>query len=82
MSVMMGETATLKCVARGEPPPTIKWYKEQVNSLKIGGTQVAVTEEYVIRDASAKDAGTYRCVASNDAGEDSATVRVSTGGGG
>jgi hypothetical protein len=62
-TVAIGGTATFKVTVIGEPAPTIQWQKNGVDLP--GKTGVELTLSNVQQD----DAGLYRAVASNSAGE-------------
>ncbi|XP_068097693.1 basement membrane-specific heparan sulfate proteoglycan core protein isoform X5 [Hyperolius riggenbachi] len=74
VTVGAGEAVRLQCLAHGTPPLTYQWTK--VNGSLSGS---ASTEDGVLRilQATAGDAGTYRCVASNKVGRSEATAQVS-----
>jgi len=66
----MGQTVTLPCVVQGEPSPEISWFHN--------GRPVRVEDGGVLRiqRATLADQGTYRCVAKNDAGEDTLEIKL------
>ena len=77
-----GNTVAVACTATGHPYPTIQWYRDGVlltnESLTMIHNEV-VEQNGVLFTASilevssvgADDRGSYRCVASNSAGNDS-----------
>ncbi|XP_076002328.1 immunoglobulin superfamily member 10 isoform X2 [Genypterus blacodes] len=76
-----GNTVEMKCKAEGRPTPTISWIlanRTQVRGHNKETGRVSVTSEgtLVIQQASVYDRGHYKCIASNSAGADTATVRL------
>lgn len=76
--VLEGQTASLRCEAAGDPSPTINWISPDdrmlVNSsrtlmYKNGTLSITIT--------TSKDYGTFTCIASNVAGESTASIEVS-----
>lgn len=63
----LGRSITLKCVARGNPPPTISWYKEGI-LLKQTDTVKMVNGSLSVGKVSRQTAGQYQCQASNSEG--------------
>lgn len=67
--VIAGELVVLKCMAGGQPKPTIQWLK---NGEPINRTErhffTAEDQVMIITDAVLKDAGTYQCVLNNSLG--------------
>lgn len=60
---------TLKCNARGTPPPVIFWAKDG-NYLPGDDSRITVEDNFVLRieDAGIDDQGSYICLAENPAG--------------
>uniref|UniRef100_A0A4W3GE92 Ig-like domain-containing protein n=1 Tax=Callorhinchus milii TaxID=7868 RepID=A0A4W3GE92_CALMI len=79
-SVSQGQTVGLQCKAEGVPKPTYTWVTPQNNSLTTQGTgrlRVLRDGTLEIRYAQLQDSGAYQCVATNEAGRDSAGAVVS-----
>ncbi|XP_032090156.1 leucine-rich repeat and immunoglobulin-like domain-containing nogo receptor-interacting protein 4 [Thamnophis elegans] len=69
-----GEQANLTCSSDGDPPPSISWVSPQnitLDSTVKGRSTVLPDGTLKIQYALLEDSGTYRCVASNAAGNDS-----------
>ncbi|XP_062870774.1 protein turtle homolog A [Trichomycterus rosablanca] len=66
---LLGKPVTLKCVARGNPLPTIKWYKDGVQIIQSNGVTV-VNGSLIFKSASRSTAGQYQCRASNSEGNE------------
>ena len=77
-----GDTMAVACTATGRPYPTIQWYKDGV--LLVNESLIMIYNEVVeqngllsttsileVYSVGADDHGSYRCVASNSAGNDS-----------
>nr|XP_061797768.1 immunoglobulin superfamily member 10 [Nerophis lumbriciformis] len=76
-----GNTVEIKCKADGRPAPTISWIlanRTQVRGQSTHNERVSVTSggTLVISPVSVFDRGHYKCIASNPAGADTATVRL------
>ena len=67
-----GQNYTLKCNASGDPHPNITWTKDGVpeNQFNASGYLLHLV------DVQRKDAGSYRCTASNGYGDDATTVSI------
>ncbi|XP_038063967.1 hemicentin-1-like isoform X2 [Patiria miniata] len=77
VSENIGTSVTLPCTAiLGNPTPKIYWYRD--GSLIRQGTHYRIMEDggLVIRPLRLDDAGMYRCVASNVAGNDTLWTQV------
>ncbi|XP_060067917.1 roundabout homolog 1-like isoform X3 [Ylistrum balloti] len=72
-SAAVGETVTFHCQPpKGEPEPTILWLKssEQIQTGSSNNRfQVKPNGDLVITSTRKRDAGIYKCIASNKAGE-------------
>ncbi|XP_073903349.1 hemicentin-1 isoform X3 [Castor canadensis] len=69
--------AILPCVADGIPTPAINWKKNNVLLANLLGKYTAEPYgELVVKNVMPEDSGTYTCVASNAAGEDTHTVTL------
>jgi hypothetical protein len=67
-NVSVGDRVTIQChTLKGRPPPKISWYHD--NTLMNG--------RYLFnqKEIERKDAGSYRCDAKNNAGEDKSEVK-------
>lgn len=68
--VIENNPATIPCPAVGTPPPLITWYK---NDVLLTGDETGVTflddGGLELYNVDAKDTATYKCVATNAAGE-------------
>ncbi|CAB4030735.1 roundabout 2, partial [Paramuricea clavata] len=70
-NVSVGDRVTIQCLTlKGRPPPKISWYHD--NTL-INGRYLFNQKEIEL-----KDAGSYRCDAKNNAGEDKSEVKSVT----
>lgn len=76
-----GNTVEMKCNAEGRPTPMISWIlanRTQVRdqNTEKGRASVSAEGTLVIEQVSVYDRGHYKCIASNPAGADTATVRL------
>ncbi|KAK2847327.1 hypothetical protein Q5P01_010326 [Channa striata] len=76
-----GNTVEMRCKAEGRPTPTISWIlanRTQVRgqSAEMGRVSVSTEGTLLIEQVSVYDRGQYKCIASNPAGADTATVRL------
>ncbi|XP_070983476.1 immunoglobulin superfamily member 10-like [Oncorhynchus clarkii lewisi] len=75
-----GKTVEMKCKVEGRPTPLVSWIL--ANRTQVRGhnsdPRVSVTPEgtLLIKQVSVYDRGHYKCIASNPAGADTATVRL------
>ncbi|XP_061575460.1 immunoglobulin superfamily member 10 [Cololabis saira] len=77
----VGHTVEMKCKAEGRPIPIISWIlanRTQVKGQNAENGRVSVSSEgtLIIEHVSVYDRGYYKCIASNPAGADTATVRL------
>uniref|UniRef100_A0A8C5HZ48 Ig-like domain-containing protein n=1 Tax=Gouania willdenowi TaxID=441366 RepID=A0A8C5HZ48_GOUWI len=76
-----GHTVEMKCNAEGRPLPMISWILANqtqvrgVNSQR-GRVSVSGVGTLIIKSVTVYDRGHYKCIASNPAGVDTATVRL------
>ncbi|KAK1900406.1 Immunoglobulin superfamily member 10 [Dissostichus eleginoides] len=76
-----GNTVEMKCRAEGRPLPMLSWIlanRTQVkgHNTEKGRVSVSADGTLVIEEVSVYDRGHYKCIASNPAGADTATVRL------
>uniref|UniRef100_A0A8B9N6E3 Ig-like domain-containing protein n=1 Tax=Accipiter nisus TaxID=211598 RepID=A0A8B9N6E3_9AVES len=77
LKVQAGHRADIPCSAQGIPPPTITWFKGR-SAVPIGGGQFihSLNGALSISNVQLPDAGIYKCVASNVAGNDASEITV------
>lgn len=67
------EEAVFECKIAGEPQPEVKWYKDE-KEIKAADKHFVQTQQadgtarLTVKDSELKDAGTYKCEATNAAG--------------
>ncbi|KAM8898928.1 roundabout homolog 2-like isoform 2-T2 [Spinachia spinachia] len=69
--VLVDETVEFRCQVNGDPPPTLRWKKEDVD-IPRGRYEVRYEKEdslLRIKKASVSDQGTFTCVAENRVGK-------------
>ncbi|XP_021925400.1 Down syndrome cell adhesion molecule-like protein Dscam2 isoform X4 [Zootermopsis nevadensis] len=70
--VRKGQTAVLPCFAEGNPPPAIRWFRQEHHQLRTlpetDDRIYRVVECLIIQQAEEGDAGRWVCVANNTAG--------------
>ncbi|XP_036450781.1 protein turtle homolog A [Colossoma macropomum] len=71
----LGRPFTLKCVARGNPPPSIKWHKDGVLMKQKANVKI-VNGSLSVGSVSRQTAGRYQCQASNSEGNDTRTIQL------
>ncbi|XP_059205355.1 leucine-rich repeat and immunoglobulin-like domain-containing nogo receptor-interacting protein 1 [Centropristis striata] len=72
-----GHTVVLYCNAEGDPLPSVTWISPQLKPLSpIGRIRALSNGSLEVRYAQPQDSGTYLCVASNAAGNDSLPVSL------
>ncbi|XP_024905526.1 matrix-remodeling-associated protein 5 [Pteropus alecto] len=81
VTVSLGDTIAMECLAKGTPVPHISWIFPdgrvwQAASRAQGRVTLHENRTLSIRDASFADRGVYKCVASNAAGADSLAIRL------
>uniref|UniRef100_A0A915J6G6 Ig-like domain-containing protein n=1 Tax=Romanomermis culicivorax TaxID=13658 RepID=A0A915J6G6_ROMCU len=77
-SVTLGSPITLYCPIYSTPTPMVKWYLEN-RLLTAADSRIHFSSDdrrIIIPASTALDGGTYRCVASNSAGEASKNFRI------
>ncbi|XP_061617055.1 leucine-rich repeat and immunoglobulin-like domain-containing nogo receptor-interacting protein 1 [Phyllopteryx taeniolatus] len=75
--VEQGHMAVLHCNAEGHPAPSVTWRNPELRALTdVGRIRAVANGSLEVRYAQPQDAGTYRCVASNAAGNDTRSVEL------
>jgi len=72
--VKKGRKVELKCVASGNPDPTITWTRQ--NNLLPSGEKSLEAKSLVIESVDRHEAGIYICEARNGVGHKSATATI------
>ncbi|KAG7224639.1 hypothetical protein INR49_011392 [Caranx melampygus] len=75
VSVRIGESAQFYCQAKGDPPPSVVWSREQ-GPLPNGRYLVNPDQTLQIHYVTAQDAGKYTCTAVNDVGVVTASAQL------
>ncbi|XP_019940841.2 roundabout homolog 4 isoform X1 [Paralichthys olivaceus] len=75
VSVRMGESAQFYCQAKGDPPPSVLWSREQ-GPLPNGRYLVNPDQTLQIHYVTVQDAGKYICTAVNDVGVVTASAQL------
>ncbi|XP_040111729.1 roundabout homolog 3 [Oryx dammah] len=65
--VLAGAPVDFPCEVQGDPPPRLRWRKED-GELPTGRYEIQSNHRLQIRRVSAEDEGTYTCVAENSVG--------------
>ncbi|XP_071069296.1 matrix-remodeling-associated protein 5-like [Dasypus novemcinctus] len=81
VTVYLGDTIAMECLAKGTPVPQISWiFPDRTVWQDVSPVEGRVTlhpnRTLSIKDASFSDRGVYKCVASNAAGADSLAIRL------
>uniref|UniRef100_A0A8D1QDC1 Matrix-remodeling-associated protein 5 n=1 Tax=Sus scrofa TaxID=9823 RepID=A0A8D1QDC1_PIG len=81
VTVYLGDTIAMECLAKGTPAPQISWIFPdrrvwQAVSPVEGRITLHENRTLSIKEASFSDRGVYKCVASNAAGADSLAIRL------
>ncbi|XP_075995664.1 leucine-rich repeat and immunoglobulin-like domain-containing nogo receptor-interacting protein 1 [Genypterus blacodes] len=72
-----GHTVVFYCSADGDPLPAVTWLNPQLRPLSsVGRIRVLINGSLEVRYAQPQDSGTYLCVASNAAGNDSLPITL------
>uniref|UniRef100_A0A8C9QZW2 Leucine rich repeat and fibronectin type III domain containing 2 n=1 Tax=Scleropages formosus TaxID=113540 RepID=A0A8C9QZW2_SCLFO len=76
--VLEGQTASLKCMAAGDPTPSIHWVAPD-ERLVSNSSRMMVYENGTLEIliTTSKDFGTFTCIAANVAGESTASAELS-----
>ncbi|XP_034088618.1 LOW QUALITY PROTEIN: roundabout homolog 1 [Gymnodraco acuticeps] len=75
VSVRTGQSAQFYCRAKGDPPPSVAWSREQ-GPLPNGRYLINPDQTLQIHYVTAEDAGKYTCTAVNDVGVVSASAQL------
>ncbi|XP_036996248.2 matrix-remodeling-associated protein 5 [Artibeus jamaicensis] len=81
VTVYLGDTIAMECLAKGTPAPQISWiFPDRRVWQNVSPVEGRVTlhenRTLSIKEASFADRGVYKCVASNAAGADSLAIRL------
>ena len=79
-TVILNRTIILNCIANGSPRPQVVWLKNGAVIGNAPGSNLNTLSEgrqLRISNAALGDSGTYRCVASNKAGNDNLDFHLS-----
>ncbi|XP_067306039.1 immunoglobulin superfamily member 10 [Pseudorasbora parva] len=81
IKVLAGKTVHMDCRTEGRPVPTVSWIlpnHTEVKGLNTEHDRITVTTmgKLTIQEVSVLDQGHYKCIASNPAGTDTATVHL------
>uniref|UniRef100_A0A665TZ58 Leucine-rich repeat and immunoglobulin-like domain-containing nogo receptor-interacting protein 1 n=1 Tax=Echeneis naucrates TaxID=173247 RepID=A0A665TZ58_ECHNA len=77
VKVDQGQTVVIYCKSEGDPLPSVNWLNPQMRLLSAIGRIRALSDGSLeVRYAQPRDSGTYICVASNAAGNDSMPVKL------
>lgn len=76
--IQVRQTCKLLCCLSGNPPPTVKWYKdrEELSKYHYPMTHADGVVTMEIIDCKPEDSGKYRCVATNIHGKDETSCVV------
>ncbi|XP_008426635.1 roundabout homolog 1 isoform X1 [Poecilia reticulata] len=75
VSVRTGESAHFHCQARGDPPPTVAWSREQ-GPLPNGRYLINPDQTLQLHYVTVQDAGSYTCTAANHVGVVAAVAQL------
>ena len=80
LAVPVGNSVKLDCSADGNPPPTVKWYKDgKLFTERKGGNKLYLSQRTNIlnlKDLVPSDTGSYMCNVSNSYGWINHTYKV------
>ncbi|XP_026787918.3 matrix-remodeling-associated protein 5 isoform X2 [Pangasianodon hypophthalmus] len=76
--VMYGDSASLKCTAKGEPNPHILWFSPTNRVIPSASDKYLIHNDgtLVIQKVQRFDGGNYTCLARNSAGQDRKVARL------
>lgn len=84
VGVSEGEPLKLKCAVVGKPDPNITWFKDQQQFEESERIKLKVTSDNTcilhILKSDMDDEGTYTCSATNSAGKDTTSAKVTVNG--
>lgn len=76
-TVLDGKDATISCQAVGAPIPNITWIYNEANEIELSGrVQVLENGDLLIAAVRETDAGQYRCIRTNEAGQVSGVAHL------
>lgn len=77
VTVKLGESAKLGCVAIGEPSPNIMWISPRNEMISMPSDRFQILEDgLLVKKVTLDDEGKYVCVARNPFGDDVKNVRL------
>lgn len=78
VQVMYGESASLKCSAKGDPNPHILWFSPNHRAIPSASGKYLIHNDgtLVIQNAQRFDGGNYTCLARNSAGQDRKVTKL------
>uniref|UniRef100_A0A5F8GC10 Matrix remodeling associated 5 n=1 Tax=Monodelphis domestica TaxID=13616 RepID=A0A5F8GC10_MONDO len=81
VTVYLGDTIAMECLAKGTPPPQISWIfpdRKVWRSVSTAEARIMLHENrtLTIKEATFSDRGVYKCIANNAAGADSLAIRL------
>ncbi|XP_053332389.1 immunoglobulin superfamily member 10 [Clarias gariepinus] len=78
IKVMYGDSASLKCSAKGEPNPHILWFSPANRMIPSASEKYVILNNgsLVIQKVQRFDGGNYTCLARNSAGQDRKVIRL------
>ncbi|KAF7689429.1 matrix-remodeling-associated protein 5 [Silurus meridionalis] len=76
--VMYGDSASLKCAAKGDPNPYILWFSPTNKAIPSASDKYLIHNDgtLVIHKVQRFDGGNYTCLARNSAGQDRKVARL------
>lgn len=73
---VLGQPASLECVADGQPQPDVAWLKERRPVVEGAHIRIFANGTLAITSTQRSDAGLYTCAAKNLAGRASHDMRL------
>ncbi|RVE55616.1 hypothetical protein OJAV_G00234500 [Oryzias javanicus] len=76
--VLHGETATLRCIATGDPAPTVTWWSPSHRLIRPVQEKFHLMPDgsLLVQDIQSSDEGNYTCKASSSSGHDHKVIRL------
>ncbi|XP_062384541.1 immunoglobulin superfamily member 10 [Sardina pilchardus] len=76
--VLYGESASLRCEAKGEPTPTVLWFSPASRTIPTSSDKYRIHSDgtLVIQKVQRLDGGNYTCLARNSAGQARQVTRL------